>query len=71
MAVYGSADDDGDGLTNSDEFARGTDPLKPDMDGDGVGDGDKVALGTNPLDPHDRPVTQAYSAVVSYKHSLP
>jgi YD repeat-containing protein len=69
--INGSADDDGDGLTNSDEFARGTDPLKPDADGDGVGDGDEVALGTNPLDPHDRPVTQAYSAVVSYKNHFP
>ena len=34
-------------------------------------DGDEVALGTNPLDPHDRPVTQAYSAVVSYKNHFP
>jgi len=69
--INGSADDDGDGLINSDEFAHGTDLLKPDTDGDGVGDGDEVALGTNPLAPHDRPVTQAYSAVVSYKNSFP
>jgi len=58
----GSADDDGDGLTNSDELARGTDPLNPDTDGDGIGDGDEVALGTNPLDSRDRPITQAQSA---------
>jgi Ca2+-binding RTX toxin-like protein len=30
------ADDDNDGLTDSDEAARGTDPLKPDTDGDGA-----------------------------------
>jgi alpha-tubulin suppressor-like RCC1 family protein len=34
-----NSDDDGDGLTNSVEFALGTDPADPDSDGDGMGDG--------------------------------
>ena len=68
--VNGSADDDGDGLTNSDELARGTDPLNPDTDGDGVADGDEVALGANPLDPHAQPVAQAQSVPVAYLNTF-
>jgi hypothetical protein len=68
--INGSADDDGDGLTNSDELARGTDPLNPDTDGDGIGDGDEVALGTNPLDLHNQPVTQAQSIPVAYVNTF-
>jgi hypothetical protein len=33
------ADSDGDGLSDAEEEALGTDPLNPDSDGDGVGDG--------------------------------
>ncbi len=33
-----SSDSDGDGLTDSEETARGSDPLNPDTDGDGIGD---------------------------------
>ncbi len=40
---------DGDGLSDADELARGTDPAKPDSDGDGLSDGEEVALGTDPL----------------------
>jgi hypothetical protein len=65
-----NADDDGDGLTNSDEFTRGADPLNPDTDGDGIADGEEVALATDPLDPHDRPVTQAQSTPVAYLNTL-
>ena len=49
------ADSDGDGLTNAEEDAAGTDPDKPDTDGDGLKDGReldgfaKCAAGTNPL----------------------
>ncbi len=43
-------DDDDDGLTDFDEFFRGTDPLNPDTDGDGLLDGEEVLTYlTNPL----------------------
>ena len=44
-------DCDGDGLSNADEAAEGTDPTNPDTDGDGVNDGTEVTIGTDPLDP--------------------
>ncbi len=44
-------DDDNDGLTDVDELARGTNPLRADTDLDGVSDAQEVLNGTNPLDP--------------------
>lgn len=44
-------DQDGDGLPDADEVARGTDPAIPDSDGDGLSDGDEVNRGTDPLKP--------------------
>ena len=47
-------DPDGDGLTNSEEDALGTDPANPDTDGDGRTDGGEVGgtdFPSNPLDP--------------------
>ncbi len=46
-------DSDGDGLTDDEEAALGTDPLDPDTDGGGASDGDEVAIGTDPLNPSD------------------
>jgi len=40
--VFGNADYDEDGLTNSTERDLGTDPENPDTDGDGLTDGDEV-----------------------------
>jgi hypothetical protein len=48
-------DEDGDGLSNLDEFNRGTDLRNPDTDGDGMPDGWEVAHGFDPLDPKDAP----------------
>jgi hypothetical protein len=44
-----TADDDGDGLTNDEEAALGTDPAEADSDGDGVSDSDEFTHGTDPL----------------------
>ena len=47
--VDAQEDPDRDGLTNLQEYLRGTDPRNADTDGDGLKDGDEVARGTNPL----------------------
>jgi len=56
----GSGDEDGDGLTDLEEFLRGTDPTNPDTDGDGLSDAvetntrvyvDENDTGTDPLNP--------------------
>jgi YD repeat-containing protein len=61
-----NADPDGDGLTNAQEIALGTDPLNPDTDGDGYSDGLEVLFGTNPLDPNSFPtITQAAAGIAS------
>ena len=42
-------DTDGDGISDEDELALGTDPSLADSDGDGLNDDEEVALGTDPL----------------------
>ena len=42
-------DTDGDGLSDDEERALGTDPLKADTDGDGYSDATEVRSGYNPL----------------------
>lgn len=42
-------DSDGDGLTDAEEAALGTNPNNPDSDGDSLSDGAEVNLGSNPL----------------------
>ena len=48
-AALGSADTDGDGLTDAFERMIGSDPTQADTDHDGLSDGLESALGTNPL----------------------
>lgn len=43
----GTADTDGDGLTDYEEYASGSDPLEADTDGDGFSDSVEVSLGTD------------------------
>jgi len=52
----GGADLDGDGLTEDEELAIGTDPNNPDTDGDGASDGVEVQVGSDPLDPASVPL---------------
>jgi hypothetical protein len=40
---------DGDGLSDAQEAALGTQPGNPDTDADGMRDGDEVRVGRNPL----------------------
>lgn len=47
----GDADDDQDGLINSDELLAGTDLFSKDTDNDALNDAEEVALGTNPMEP--------------------
>ncbi|TAN37218.1 MAG: OmpA family protein [Verrucomicrobia bacterium] len=55
----GDMDSDGDGLTDKEEIALGTDPYNPDTDGDGLTDGEEVhgvmvngkLVKTDPLNP--------------------
>ncbi|MGE3540533.1 MAG: IPT/TIG domain-containing protein [Candidatus Tectimicrobiota bacterium] len=71
LRVFDSqADDDGDGLTNGDELARGIDPTSPDTDGDGIADGDEVALGTAPGNAASQPMFRAQSAVVTFLNAV-
>jgi hypothetical protein len=45
---YGCLDVDGDGLTNAQEAALGSNPRIKDTDGDGLDDGEEYLLGRNP-----------------------
>lgn len=65
----GDTDLDGDGLTENEELALGTDPANPDTDGDGASDGDEVSAGTDPLDPFDYPAPSDPSLLVHYDFS--
>ncbi|MGQ4894370.1 MAG: hypothetical protein ACP6IQ_07110, partial [Candidatus Njordarchaeia archaeon] len=48
-------DNDGDGLTNLEEYQHGTDPTDSDTDDDSFSDGVEIELGTDPLDSEDYP----------------
>src|SRR4051812_19687330 len=59
-------DSDGDGLTDEEELALGTDPFNPDTDGDGISDGVEVrlsALGFDPLVPNTVPQCTAQELI--------
>ncbi len=60
-AADASLDNDLDGLTNLEEYNRGTNPIVADTDSGGVNDGDEVLNGTDPLNPADDGVVSSYS----------
>ena len=50
------SDDDGDGLTDTQEANYGTDPLLQDSDSDGFSDYEEIIEGTDPLDANSAPM---------------
>jgi len=56
-------DTDADGLSDSQEATRGTNPSIADTDGDGYADGLEVANGSNPLSAASRPTRSAQPEV--------
>ena len=53
--AQGSADPDGDGLTNAQEYDVNANPTKEDSDLDGWNDGVEVEKGTDPANPESHP----------------
>lgn len=49
--LHPQEDADGDGLSNEEELAIGTNPLIPDSDGDGISDNEEIVNGDDPLSP--------------------
>jgi len=76
--AIGGLDNDGDGLTNLQEYLLGTDPHNPDTDGDGLTDYEEVywtrvvAWGSNNDGQTDVPasLTNAIAIAAGYGHSL-
>ena len=57
----GSLDSDGDGLSDSEEEALGSDPNLADSDGDGWDDGEEVDGNTDPTRKNDHPYTGGWA----------
>lgn len=60
----GGADADGDGLSDADEEANGTDPNAADSDGDGFLDGSEVIVGSDPTQADEACALDEYAANV-------
>jgi hypothetical protein len=61
LTIFSGGDSDGDGLTDEEEIALGTNPFKADTDGDGYNDGEEVNAGTDPLSKTSYPAETAIS----------
>ena len=67
----GTGDLDGDGLSDFDEYAAGTNPASADTDGDGLSDAWEIANGLDPLDASDAALDSdgdGYPNFVEYLH---
>ena len=62
-----ATDSDGDGLSDGQEAALGTDINNVDSDGDGFSDGDEVSAGSDPLDPEDEPLAPGLPVWLLYE----
>lgn len=58
-AQNGSGDADGDGLSNAQEMAAGTNPNLKDTDNDGIWDGAELMAGSDPLSAVSKPGTNS------------
>jgi hypothetical protein len=66
-AQSGSSDADGDGLTNAQEKALGTNPNVKDSDGDGVWDGAELQAGSDPTQSSSRPGTNMVTFLPAFE----
>ncbi|MEI7902419.1 MAG: multiheme c-type cytochrome [bacterium] len=66
-AQSGSGDADGDGLTNEQEKALGTNPNVKDTDGDGVWDGAELQAGSDPLSKESYPGTNMVTFLPAFE----
>ena len=64
-------DQDGDNLTNLEEFQLGTNPALKDTDNDGIPDGYEIENGLNPLDNADCPSWICNSSNSGWKYAIP
>ena len=65
----GGPDSDGDGLSDAEEEALGTDPNNPDTDGDGYEDGEEVDGNTDPNHAGDHPYQGGW-AIGACRHDI-
>jgi hypothetical protein len=60
----------GDGLTNLEEYERGTDPFNPDTDGDGILDGDEDGRLEGQADPGARQLSRGIEVLAEDETSV-